>query len=239
MRRLLAMLVTATLLVVSGCGSKSYEARLTKTLEDMKYLDRLNRNLAAAPTKPKFEELSIFVRPPLKLQETKAFMLGAPEPGLFDLEASFDEPPRQSLHILARVKVDKTATKTKKAVEPPQNRGEFGRDVLAILNSAYTPPPELTLDKFKEEKHRTNTFKKHVFQGNNKNVQVYLYTPKGDRYEVAFVFEFPSTEQAALITKITLCLESFATGPKAKRAFAGTSAEEEGPEVGSGGGVAF
>jgi hypothetical protein len=239
MRRVLAMLATATLLVVSGCGSKSYEVRLTKTLEDLRYRDRLDRNLGAAPTKPKFEELGIFLRPPLKLVQTKAFMLGAPEPGQFDLEASFDEPPRQSMHILARVKQPKSASKAKKAVEPPQNRGEFNRDVLAILNSAYTPPPELSLEKFKEEKQKANTFKKYVFQGNNKNVQVYLYGPKGDPYEIAFVFEFPGSEQAALISKIGLCLESFATGAKAKRMFAGTGAEEEGAEGSPGGGVAF
>jgi hypothetical protein len=238
MRRVLAMLATATLLVVVGCGTKSYEVRLDKTLADMKYRDRLDRNLAAAPTKPKFEELQIYVRPPLKLQQTKAFMLGAPEPGQFDLEASFDEPPKQSMHILARVKQKKAASKTKKA-EVPTNRGEFNRDVLAILNSAYTPPPELTIEQFKEEKQKSNTFKKRVFQGNNKYVQVYLYGPKGGDHEVALVFEFPASEQAALISKIGLCLESFATGQKARRAFAGTGTEEEGSVAAPGGGTAF
>ena len=238
MRRVLTMLATAAILLGAGCGGKSYELRLNKTLEDMRYRKRLDDNLMPAPTKPKFEELLIFVRPPKNLQPTAAFMLGAPEPGQFDLEVTFDEPSKQSMHMLGRFKAPKTVNpKTKKAQAPPANRGDFNQDVLAILNSAYNPPPELTLDKFKEEKHKSNTFKKHVFSANNKIVQVYLYGPKGDPYEVAFVFEFLASEQSALITKIGLCLESFATGQKARRAFSGTGAEEE-PADGAGG-VAF
>jgi hypothetical protein len=239
MRRVLAMSVTAALLMAAGCGSKSYEVRLNKTLEDMRYRKRLDDNLMPAPTKGKFEELLIFVRPPKNLQQTKTFMLGTPEPGQFDLDASFDEPQKQSMHLLARVKRPKAPdSKTKKAEAAPTNRGDFNRDVLALLNNYYGTQ-DLTVEKFKEETHMTNKFKRHVFSANNKNVQVYLYGPKGDPYEVAFVFEFPSSEQATLISKIGLCLESFATGQKARRAFAGTGAAEEGTERGSGGGVAF
>jgi hypothetical protein len=238
MRRILAMSVTAALLVVAGCGSKSYEVRLNKTLEDMRYRKRLDDNLMPAPTKGKFEELLIFVRPPKNLQQTKTFMLGTPEPGEFDLDASFDEPQKQSMHLLARVKRPKAPDFKKKAEPAQTKRGDFNRDVLTLLNNYYGTQ-DLTVEKFKEETRKTNKFQRHVFSANDKNVQIYLYGPKGDPYEVAFVFEFPSSEQAALISKVGLCLESFTTGQKARRAFAGTGAEEEGAEGGSGGGVAF
>ena len=245
MRQVLAMLVSATLLVVVGCSGKSYEIRLDKTLADMKYRDRLDRNLMPAPTKPKFDELQIFIRPPKSLELTKEPLLTDPDKTKFDLEAGFLEAAKQeNMHVLARVKRAKAAnTKTKKAEPPPPTRGDFSRDILALLNTYYNPPPELSPDKFKEDKQKTgNIFRKHVFSGNNKDVQVYLYTPKGNPYEVAIIFEYPKAEQAALSSKIVLCLESFATAEKARKAFSGTAGEEEGAATGApgaGGGAAF
>lgn len=239
MRRVLAMSVTAALLVAAGCGSKSYEVRLNKTLGDMRYRKRLDDNLMPAPTKGKFEELLILVRPPKGLQQTKTFMLGSPEPGQFDLDASFDEPQKQSMHLLARVKRPKGPdSRTKRAEAAPTNQGDFSRDVLALLNKYYGTN-DLTIEKFTEETYKTNKFKRHVFSAKDKDVQVYLYGPKGDPYEVAFVFEFPNSEQAALISKIGLCLESFATGRKARRALVGTGAVEERADRGTVGTVPF
>jgi hypothetical protein len=232
MRRVLAMPVAAALLVAAGCGSQSYEVRLNKTLGDMRYRKRLDDNLLPAPTKGKFEELRILVRPPKGLQQ-KTFMLGMPEPGQFDLAASFDESQKRSMHLLARVKRPKGPdSRTKGAEVAPTNRGDFSRDVLALLNKYYGTN-DLTIEKFTEETYKTNKFKRHVFSVKDKDVQIYLYGPKGDPYEVAFVFEFPNSEQAALISKIGLCLESFATGRKARRAPVSTGAVEERSSVGT------
>jgi hypothetical protein len=238
MRRVLAMLATMALLMIGGCGSKSYEARLDQTLEDIKYQDRLNKLLMPALTKGKWEELSIYLRPPKNLSQTKAWMLVEPEPGKFDLEASFDEPKKQSMHVLARVKRAKKPGK--KAAPTPADtvdRTNFTGDVLAILNEFYKPPEDLTPTKFKAESKKKNEFKFHGMTVNDKNVQIYLY--KKDPYEVALIFEFPKSEQADLFSKIGLSLESFAVGDRARRFFSGATTEEEASPDGAPSGVAF
>ena len=256
MRRVWAILAWVTLGAVSGCGN-SYDIRMNKTLEDMHYRKRLDDNLMPAVAKGKFEELMIFIRPPKNLQPAKEFLLPLPEPGKFDLEASFLEtkagdagsqtpppegsteakPPaettKQSLHVLARVKRPKGNSAKKKA--DPTNRRDFSADVLALVNAAYAPPAELTIAKFKETKKKSNTFKQYSFAVNGKNVQVYLYVPKNNPYEIALLFEYPSAEHANLYSKIELCLESFAEGNRARRAFSGAVGDEQ---TGEGGAVA-
>jgi hypothetical protein len=247
MRRVWAILTTAGLMAAWGCGN-SYDIRMNKTLEDMRYRKRLDDNLMPAPTKGKFEDLMIFVRPPKNLQPAKEFLLPLPEPGKFDLEASFletksgapaeggaeqktaGETQKQSLHMLARVKRPKGAGAKKKA--EPTNRGEFSRDVLTLINAAYSPPAELTFDKFKETKKKNNTYKFYSFAVSGKNVQVYLYVPKNSPYEVALLFEYPSTEHTNLFSKVELCLESFAEGNGARRAFSGAVGDEKAGESG-------
>jgi hypothetical protein len=247
MRRVWAILATAGLVAAYGCGN-SYDIRLNKTLEEMKYRKRLDDNLTPA-AKGKFEELSIFLRPPKNLQAAKEFLLPIPEPGKFDLEASFletksgadskpNEPAKeeakagealkQSLHVLARVKRPKNPNAKKKAA-PVVPRGDFSRDVLALLNAAYAPPAELTIDKFKEvtkgpNSRPVNRFKHHAFTVNDKNIQVYLYAPKGENSEVALIFEYPRAEQ--LYSKIELSLECFGAGDRAKRSFSGAVGDE-------------
>jgi hypothetical protein len=258
MRRLWAILAMVGLSAVLGCGN-SYDIRLKKTLEDMRYRKRLDDLLMPAQTKGKFEELLIFVRPPKNLQPAKEFLLPKPEPGKFDLEASFldtlssSEPPasgeegaggeptkpvsvqKQSLHFLAKVKRPKNPNAKKAAA--PAIPVDFNRELLALLNTAFTPPTELTLDKFKETSKKYNSFKYYSFAVNRKNVQVYIYKPKSkdDPYEVALVFEYPSSEHASLYSKIELCLESFAVGRRARSAFSGGIGDEQAEEGGAAG----
>ena len=108
----------------------------------------------------------------------------------------------------------------------PANRREFTTDILALVNAAYAPPAELTPDKFKETTKKFNSFKQYTFTVGEKYVHVYLYAPKKDAaktdpYEVAMIFEYPSSEHNNLSGKIELCLESFAVGNKAQSAFSG------------------
>jgi hypothetical protein len=247
MRRVWVLLATASLVAAWGCGN-SYNFRLERTLDDMRYLKRLDDNLTPAPTKGKLEELLIFVRPPKNLQPAKEFLLPLPDPSKFDLAISFLESqaasevqqpsegptgaeaakstggPKQSLHMIARVKRPKNPNAKKK--EEPVVRGEYIRDVLALLNAAYAPPEELTPEKFKETKKKLNTFRHHSFDVGGKNIQVFLYVPKNDPYEVALVFEYPKSEHSNLFSKIELCLESFAVGLRARNAFSGGVAPE-------------
>ena len=239
MRRVLATLATSALLIAGGCGSKSYDNRIAATLEGMRYEKRLNDNLMPPVSKNKFEQLLIYLRPPKNLQQAKEFQLTQVEPGRYDLDASFLEPEKQNLHVLARVK--KKAGAKKKGAPTAADaavRGDFTRDVLALVNTVY-PDVDLAVNKLKSETRgkQKNDYKYTIFTSTEKDVWIYLY--KKDPYDVALIFEFPTAQKASLITKIGLCLECFAVGPRAQRQFSGQGMEEEGAAGAAGGGTAF
>ena len=228
MRRVMALVATTVLVLSGGCGSKSYEFRLDRTLENMRYRKRLDDNLMPPPAKgiAPFEELSIFLRPPKNLAQSKEFQMTVLEPGQFDLESSFFEEKKQNLHVLARVKRPKPSGSKKAAPTPADTavRGEFNRDVIGLVGNVYGVADDLEIGKFKEVSKKTNKFKYHTFATGDKNVQVYLY--KADPYEVALIFDYPSSEQANLASRINLALESFAVGNRAKNRFAGALGDE-------------
>lgn len=232
MRRVLATLATTALLLAGGCGGRSYEIRLDKTLEDMRYRKRLDDNLMPAPTKTKLETFNIFVRPPKNLVQSKEFLLTVLEPGKFDVADSFNDDKQSVMHVLAWVKLPKTPAK-KGAAEPASaaRTGNFNTEVVALLNGVYNV--EIDATKAKEVSKRNNKFKHLAFEANGKNVQVYFIGTKSQPPEVALIFEYPKTEQAALVSKIDLCLGSFATGERARRAFTGSVGEEESAEGGA------
>lgn len=230
MRRVLAVAATAVvLLAVLGCGGRSYELRLQRTVDDMKYRKKLDDNLMPAPTKGKLEQLLIYIRPPKNLEgPAQEFQLIVLEPGKFDLSDSFYETKaKQNLHVLARVKRPKAGADKKKAQPEPTNRGEFTPDVLGVLQAGYGV--DLDPAKLRDETKKTNKFKHMTVDAGDRLVQLYLYGGKTSPYEVALIFVSPKgapIEQS----KITLCLESFAVGERARRAFSGGVSEEESPE---------
>jgi len=225
MRRILVVLAGAVLFLAVGCGLHSYEARLTQTLDNMKYQDRLNRMLQPPQTKGKWEEVSVYLRPPKSLVQAKEWQLSPTEPGKFDLEASLLEPQKQSMHVLVRVKRAKPTGKKTPTPADTVDRSDFNRDVLAVVNDSYKPPEDLTTAKFKPESAKSNDYKYLTTTIDGRNVQVYFL--KKDNYDVALIFEYPKTEQANLFSKIKLSLETFAVGEKARRYFSGASSEEE------------
>jgi hypothetical protein len=234
MKRLSAVVLGAGLVVVFGCGTQNYEYRLEHTIEQMKFQKRLNDNLTAAPTKGKLEELQIYVRPPKNMTgPTQTFQMTVVEPGKFDVESSFIEQDKQSLHILARVERPKTPSKKAPTPAASTPRGEFNADVVDLVKSVYGDD-KIDVSKFKEEKKGNNDFKAYTLDLNAKKVQIHLYGSKTSPYKVALIFEYPATEQNAISPKSNLCLESFAVGEKARRAFAGGDAEEEIGGEGSG-----
>ena len=229
MRRVFGTMATASLLVFLGC-SRTYDYRIERSVASLKYEKRLNDNLMPAATKGRFHELLIYLRPPKDLKACQEFHLPSPEPGRFDLEQSFQGSAKQSLHVLARVKRPKSPKK-KETSQKTAARGDFGVDVLAVLNSAFKPAEELVISEFKpvDKKRagsaRGNVFRYHIFLSNNKTVQVYFY--KKEPYDVVLVFEYPTSEHGGnLQSKINLCLESFAVGEKARQYFSGGGAEE-------------
>jgi hypothetical protein len=231
----MALVATTVLVLSGGCGSKSYELRLDRTIENLKYSKRLDENLMPPPAKgiAPFEELAIFLRPPKDLVQAKEFQMTVLEPGQFDLASSFFEEKKQNLHVLARVKKPKgSASKKAPAPVDPAVRGEFNQDVVGIVGNVYGVADDLEVGKFKEVTKKSNKFRYHTFATGDKNVQVYLY--KFDPYEVALIFDYPSSEQANLASRINLALESFAVGPRAKSRYAGAveGEEEEGTTEG-------
>jgi hypothetical protein len=230
------ILASACLLLVVGC--RDYDVRLEKTLQEMKYQQRLEKNLEPAPTKGALFTELIYVRPPKGLKgPTQTFTLAVVEPGKFDLENSFiDQAKQASLHVLARHKKPKAPPKKgTKAVEPAP-RGDFTAEVIEIIKTAYGVE-DLTPTKFKAviKKHeRENTFKEYKLANlPNKEVIIDLYGDKNNPYNVALIFEYPKSEVNSLSPKIGLSLEAFAVGEPAQRAYSGGTEAE--PAEGGGG----
>jgi hypothetical protein len=229
MKRLAMIVFGAGLVLAIGCGTQNYEYRLEHTIERMQYQKRLDDNLADAATKGKLEQLQIFLRPPKNMTgPTQTFQWTVIEPGKFDVESSFVEPEKQSLHVLARVKRPKVPTKKGAPQPEPAPRGEFNPEIVELVKSVYGA--DLAIADFKDEQQGDNTFRHKLLDLSAKNVQIYLYGTKTGPYEVALIFEYPKTEHNTVNPKIGLCLQSFAVGERAKRAFTGGEGEEEGGE---------
>ena len=237
MKKVCAILAGASLILTIGCSD--YDIRMNKTFAEMKYQKRLNDNLAEAPTKGTLQQDAIYVRPPKGLVMAQAFTLAPVEAGKFDLENSFIEQEKQaSLHVLARIKKPKPPAGTKKAAtqsEPPA-RGKFVDDVLEIIKTAYNVevPAAQLKPEVKGHANRDNAFKAVKIDQEPKEVQLYVYGDANSAYEVALIFEYPKKELSYMAPKIGLCLESFAVGERAIRAFSGSSDLDMGEE-GTGG----
>jgi hypothetical protein len=237
MKRAWAMLGGMTLLLAVGC-TQNYDSRMEQTLDRMYYEKRLDDNLTPPAAKGKLEELGIYLRPPMGLAgPTQTFQMTVVEPGKFDVESTFLEPEKQSLHVLARVDRPKTAAKKAPAPAEAAPRGDFNEEVVDLVRNVYGADVNLT--QFKEQKKQNNTYKALTLDLNAKEVQIYLYGTKTTPHKVALIFEYPKAEKNTVSPKIGLCLECFAVGEAARRAFAGgeteESAEGEGGDGGSGG----
>jgi hypothetical protein len=227
MNRVGAIAIGAVLVV--GCA-RDYDTRLDEEIKHRIYTKRLNDNLMEPATKGKLEELQIYLRPPKTLTgPTQTFQMAAVEAGRFDAETSFLEAEKGSLHVLARVKLPKPAAKKGATKSEAAPRGKFSDDVIELVKNVYgaeVPP-------LKDEKKANNTFKHTTLDLQAKVVQIYVYGSDTTPHQVALIFEYPKAEKNALDPKIGLCLESFAVGDRARRAFAGGEEEVETGEPGA------
>ena len=233
MRRWSLLLISPALILLCGCcGQDSYNKRLATTLERLERERRISKNLMPAPTDKRFQDLSIYIQPPKDEALAKAGQLPVGE-GQYELDSSFLDPAGAELHLLARVKLPKKpVTKGAAPAPAPVARGDFPRDVLAVLTSHYGPVEGFATPKFVDENKRGNRFKRLVVTANEKEVK--LYTFKQDNYDVALSFVYDPKLRGALSSKIDLCLETFATGPKASRNYSsGGEAEDEDASGGS------
>jgi hypothetical protein len=237
MKRALAILASLGLILVIGCA-QNYDLRLGHTMENRQYQRRLNTNLEAAPTKTNLETTKIYVRPPKGLKgPAQTFGLAVVEAGKFDIEDTFiDQQKQASLHVLARVIVPKPPTK--KGAHPAEStpRGEFTTDVLDLLKNVYGTDLDASKLKPDSKSHgrRTNSYKTVTLDLTAKEVKIYLFGDMNSPEKVALIFDYPKEEYKNLSTKIDLCLESFAVGEEARRAYSGVGDEETGEE-GAGG----
>ncbi len=238
MKRSLAMLAGLGLVLVIGCA-QDYDIRMGKTIENKQYQRRLNANLEGPPAKSNLQTANIFVRPPKGLQGPhQTFGLAVVEEGKFDIADTFADPQKQaSLHILARVNLPKTPSKKgSKAAESPQ-RGDFTDDVLELLKNSYGADFEKAKLKTEEKSHggRSHKFQSLTLDLTAKEIKVYLFGDKNSPEKVALIFDYPKEEAGLLSSKINLCLENFAVGQAASRAFSGVVEEEFAGEPGGGG----
>lgn len=235
MKRLAALLVSATLVMSWGCGMKSYEIRLEKTLEAMRYSRDLDENLTPAPTDKRFREFPMYIRAPKDMPLSANFVMAADVPvGRYDLTASFvgqskDSPGTRALHVIGRRKAPpKKQAKKDAPAQPDAPRGPFEGDVFALVGSVYGANDALANPKPQNEKKRNNPYRRIIFSASNGNVvRIYLY--KKENYEVALVWDVPGTvdKNANYMKARDLCLQSFAVGKLAEQYFSGNASAGE------------
>jgi hypothetical protein len=224
------------LLICLGCGSRGYDRRLNETIVLMRYRKNLDDNLTPPATKGKLDQNSIYLRPPKNLQKMSEFSLTVLEPGKFDVAETFVEKDVQNLHVLARVQKIKDPKK-KGAATPETPRGEFKTEVYGLLSGVFSVDVDTLKDK--DETKGKNKYKHLAFEANGKMVHCYLYGSKTNLPEVALIFEYPKSE-TGLTSKIDFCLQSFATGTKARLLFTGSEEDASGePTAPAGGAAAF
>ncbi len=225
MRRWCLLGLSAALVLMVGCfGQKSYEGRLEHTLSRLERERKVYKNLMPPPDDKRFKDLSIYIRAPKDEAMAKTGQLPAGDG--YELDASFLDKSDAALHLLARVKLPKKPlTKGAAPAPTPSPRGDFSRDVLNVLTSLYGPVEGFATPKFVDEKKGSNRFKRLVATADNKEVKLYTY--KEGNYEVALIFVYDPKLKGLLATKIDLCLETFAAGPKATLIYNGGDADED------------
>lgn len=252
MRRVLALIGSTALVGLFGCGLSSYEIRMQRTLDNLKYRQRLDANLGPA-AEAKFKEMSVFVRPPKGLVKSETLML-TDKAGMFDLQATFfgspsapvaegqTAPPPSAplrLHVLARLKKKPKPAKGAPP-PPPTNRGKFSDDVRGLLAEDYANQEALSIPA-KPVTKRGNKFQNMVFQaGNGDTIQVWLASQ--GNFDVALIWQIPQGVEKTTGAARELTLESFAVGNKAQALFAGGGVEDELGSPGgesAGGGTVF
>ena len=238
MKRAFAIVASACLILADGVLD-AYDARLDKTLEEMRYRKRLDDNLLPPATKGKLEELQIFVRPPKNLKgPTQTFAWTVIEPGRFDLENSFiDEVKEESLHILVRVKKPKAPASNKKGAATKE---AVPRVTSRPKSSSWSRASTVPTSRPRNSSPTSNptgtgrtTSKPRPWTLTAKEVQIYLYGDKNGPYEIALIFDYPKDSKKSIDAKIRLSLEAFAVGEAARHAF-NSGGEEEGGEEGGG-----
>jgi hypothetical protein len=249
MKRFWSMACVAAGVVVAGCGVPSYNERMNETLKRLKYEQAINTYLET-PVEGKFKDLGVYFRPPKRLVESApAWTL---PPGSFDQAATFigsPEPakvaegaaappalPPLKMHVLARQKPRKVATKKGEAAPPPDgatlNRGDFVGDVRVVMASDYGAEAANEKRPQAEPIGEAN-FKSLKFVAANSGDDIRVYFARDDKTEtdVAIIVDVPAKLRTdPIVTKgVDYALRSFAIGAAARNRFNGNAQGAAGP----------
>lgn len=210
MRRVLALLLTATTVLAWGCGRGEYDSRLEQTLETRKRQAVYDQYLNP-PAGDKFSELGITLRPPKSLGGPQPFA-SAPE-GQYDLQVTFpgpqDDPARAlNLHVLARRTPAKQAD-AKEEPTPPAGRGPFVQDVTTLLGTIYAADaPQPRTEAVTKGR---NEFRILISPSGNINAYIYETKPGSPSDAAALIWE--GAGQKGAQEQIDATLETFSMNP--------------------------
>jgi hypothetical protein len=242
MKRVLGILAGAGLAMLIGCA-QSYDIRIEKTIENMRYRRDLDKNTEAPPAKSNLETAKIYLRSPKGLKGPAQAFPFVIEPGKFDITDSFIDPQKQtSLHLLARTNAPKPPTKKAPGppgeggdqAPPPAARGDFTSDVLDFIKTAYSTDIEASQVKaVSADSHGRKgvPYKGATLDLGNKVLKIYFHGDKGGPAQVALIFEGTKDSLRSLSSQIDYSLNSLVVGPKATNFYNGQDelAGEEGP----------
>ncbi len=250
MKRLLVVMLSASAMVLGGCGLNDYNSRLDETLRMKKREQELDQNLHKA-AQGKFQEYSVYLRVPKPLTEV------APPwtlpPGSFDHAASFQgspppppakegaaplpPPPPLKVHVLVRNKPKKATSKKGEAPNPAvANRGDFVADVRQLLTAFGTEGAEKAA---KSEKRGATSYQSIIFKDTNtgNDIRVYFAGTKDSDSQVAMIFDIPKPLLTMpIVTKgVDFTVESFVMGAAARALFNGPGPAGPGGKAAAGG----
>ena len=233
MKRVWAVMVSASVGLLGGCGLRDYEDRLDKTYVAMEHKRDLDLYLNP-PVQGKFKEYSVYFRPPKPLNEVgPAWTL--PQ-GAFDHAASFQgapapaaakegEPlplPLPPLKVNVLIRSKPKAPKKGAAPQAQPNRGDFVADVRQVLSGYGPDAAEKALASVTKDK---NSYKSLVFKdaSTGNDVRAYFIESKDKALQVAIVYDIPAALRTLPIVAkgVEFSLESFAMGRPAALLFNG------------------
>jgi hypothetical protein len=232
MKRVLGILAGACLALSIGCA-QSYDIRVEKTIENLRYQRDLDKNTEDPPAKSNLETAKIYLRAPKGLKGPAKTFGYVVEPGKFDIADSFiDQQKQASLHILARSNAPKPAA-AKKAPSPTEGaeqaaataaRGDFTSDVLDFIKSTYgTDFNAADLKPVEPNSHGRKgvAYKGATLDLGDKQVKVYFYGDKNGPAQVALIFEGTKDSLRSISSQVDYSLNSLVVGPRATGFYSG------------------
>ncbi len=220
------ILILATL-ILTGC-SQSYETRMDRTIQNIKYNDRLDRNLKPPAQSAGLADNNIYLRPPQPMDLQSGFGLPGFPIDQFEAAAQY-QAENANLYVLARYDAATRAAEQEQGAMI--ERGDFRESILSYLRNAYgnaNVDVEIAASSLERVDYRSEIYNKSitydqlVFLVSGFEIEIYIHEPsdKPD-YHVALIFAMPEIDRPDYAEKIRLCLQELAVGSDAQQKFRG------------------